>query len=80
MKTLAVLPNAGMILVQKEYSHTLLLPCGSECVDRPVAEYFPTANNPSGWPHAPETLWRPMRREILRRNAGPESLPLNSAD
>jgi len=40
MKTFAVLPNASMILVEKEYSHTLLLPYGAECVDRPVAEYF----------------------------------------
>ncbi len=40
MKTFAVLPNTSMILVQNEYSHALLLPYGSECVDRPVAEYF----------------------------------------
>ncbi len=40
MKTFAVLPNTSMILVQNEYSHTLLLPYGSECIDRPVAEYF----------------------------------------
>ncbi len=40
MKTFAVLPNASMILVQNEYSHGPILPYGSECVDRPVAEYF----------------------------------------
>jgi hypothetical protein len=40
MKTFSVLPNVSMILVQKEYSHTLLFPYGAECVDRPVAEYF----------------------------------------
>jgi pimeloyl-ACP methyl ester carboxylesterase len=40
MKTFASLPNTSMILVQNEYSHTLLLPYGSECIDRPVAEYF----------------------------------------
>ncbi len=38
--TFASLPNASMILIQKEYSHSLVPPYGKECVDRPVAEYF----------------------------------------
>ena len=40
LKSLAVLPNAGMVLVRNEYSHGLYPPYGTECIDRPVAEYF----------------------------------------
>ncbi len=38
--TFAHLPNTRMILIQNEYSHSLIPPYGQECVDRPVAEYF----------------------------------------
>ncbi|MEE9911739.1 MAG: alpha/beta hydrolase [Deltaproteobacteria bacterium] len=38
--TFARLPNTHMILIQNEYSHSLVPPYGQECVDRPVAEYF----------------------------------------
>ncbi len=38
--TFASLPNTSMILIQNEYSHSLVPPYGTECVDRPVAEYF----------------------------------------
>lgn len=39
-KTFETLPNTRMILIQNEYSHSLVPPYGQECVDRPVAEYF----------------------------------------
>lgn len=39
-KSFEVLSNARMIVVQNEYTHGLMLPYGSEYIDRPVAEYF----------------------------------------
>ena len=39
-KSLSLLPNARMIEITGEYSHAPLPPYGTECVDRPIAQYF----------------------------------------
>ena len=62
--TFAYLPNTRMILIQNEYSHSLVPPYGQECVDRPVAEYF---------------LYGTIPPERLTRCAG-NSLPADAAE
>ena len=46
-KTLAALPNAHLIVVDKEYRHSLF-PYGTECVDALVAYYFLESPAPAG--------------------------------
>lgn len=44
--SLSSLPNASLIEISDEYTHFLFPPYGVECVDRPVAEYFLTGQQP----------------------------------
>lgn len=46
LKSLAVLPNASMILIENEYQHSIGIPYGTDCVDLPIAEYFLNGTQP----------------------------------
>lgn len=46
LKTFAALPNASLIVVEREFQHFVLLPYGDDSVDRPIAEYLLNGTQP----------------------------------
>ena len=62
--SLVVLPNARLIEIRGDYTHGPTVPYGTDCVDRPIAEYFlygtlPPAETPCpGLPLAADTEGR----------------------